>query len=416
MIDLATSPNALPALAGKNILLGITGGIAAYKSAELIRLLSQQGADVHVVMTPAATEFVQPLTFQALSGNPVHIQQWQQASSERGMPHIDLSRRADCILIAPCTANSIAKYANGLADNLLDNLVLARRCPLAIAPAMNVEMWRNAATQRNLAQLADDGVSIFGPNSGPQACGEIGEGRMLEPHEITLELAKLLGPQSLAGKRFLITAGPTYESIDPVRGLTNRSSGKMGYSLAQAAWLLGAEVEMVSGPTALNTPYGVKTHQVQSAKEMLGACQKCISNDEYQPTHFVGVAAVADYGVKSESAHKQKKTDSDGLQFDTELNPDILATVGKAHHQSMTIVGFAAETQGLDEYAQAKLERKNADFIVGNLAQHALGANSSEVKLYGRMLSNPIKIGPSDKLHLSLEILNLIIQHEPRKE
>ncbi|HEX4879847.1 MAG TPA: bifunctional phosphopantothenoylcysteine decarboxylase/phosphopantothenate--cysteine ligase CoaBC, partial [Limnobacter sp.] len=285
----------IPGLQNLRLVLGVCGGIAAYKAAELIRLLVKQGCKVQVVMTPAATQFVAPLTFQALSGNSVHVSQWPEGNRDRGMPHIDISRVADFMLIAPCTANSIAKYAHGLADNLLDNLVLARNCPMAVAPAMNVEMWNNPATQRNLRQLRADGVHVFGPASGEQACGEVGEGRMLEATELVLELARAVAPKPLAGKSVLITAGPTFEPIDPVRGITNRSSGKMGYALAQAAWLLGAQVRVVSGPTALPPPYGCEVVNVQSAKQMHGAVMQHLSASDC----FVGVAAVADYGIKN---------------------------------------------------------------------------------------------------------------------
>lgn len=398
----------LPNLNGKRIVLGVCGGIAAYKSAELVRLLSKQGCGIQVVMTPSATQFVTPLTFQALSGKPVHVSQWPEGAADRGMPHIDISRSCDFLLIAPCTANSMAKYANGLADNLLDNLVLARNCPMAIAPAMNVEMWNNPTTQRNLTQVQNDGIHVFGPAAGEQACGEVGQGRMLEPEEIVYELARALGPKPLGGKHVLLTAGPTFEAIDPVRGITNRSSGKMGYALAQAAQLLGARVTLVSGPTALAAPHGVHTLQVQGAREMHAAVMNRIDDADL----FIGVAAVADYGVKNPSAHKQKKNaNSDaGLHIEFELNPDILADVGQlasTRTKPLTVVGFAAETQNLDEYASTKLAKKKAHFIVGNLAQHTLGADDVQLSLYSRN-KPPVQLNKSMKLQAAISLLELI--------
>lgn len=399
----------LPSLKNKRIVLGVCGGIAAYKSAELVRLLTKQSCSVQVVMTPAATEFVAPLTYQALSGKPVHISQWPEGQTDRGMPHIDISRACDILLIAPCTANSLSKYAQGLANNLLDNLVLARNCPLAIAPAMNVEMWNNAATQRNLQQLQQDGVHIFGPASGEQACGETGQGRMLEPWQIVFELARTLSPHPFQNEHVLITAGPTFEAIDPVRGLTNRSSGKMGYAIAQAAWLLGAKVELVSGPTALPPPYGVEHHTVQSAKQMHHRVMQRIPATQT----FIGVAAVADYGIKNPSEHKQKKGDTahTGLQMEFELNPDILADVGQYAHthpsQGLTVVGFAAETQHLDDYAQKKLIQKKAHYMVGNLAQHTLNAEETELTIYSHT-SPPTPQQKMDKLSAALSLLQHI--------
>lgn len=407
-------PVELPQLPGLNelrVVLGVCGGIAAYKSAELVRLLIKQGCDVQVVMTESATRFIAPLTFQALSGKPVHVSQWPAGNNDRGMPHIDISRQADFLLIAPCTANSIAKYAHGFADNLLDNLVLARNCPLAVAPAMNVEMWNNPATLRNVARLQADGVHVFGPAAGEQACGEIGSGRMLEPFEIVLELARAVAPKPFAGKKILITAGPTFEAIDPVRGITNRSSGKMGYALTQAAWLLGAEVTLVSGPTALPAPYGARMLQVQSARQMHAA----VFTHLEQADLFIGVAAVADYGIKNPSAHKQKKVEGQppGLNMEFELNPDILAEVGQLASQRanpLTVVGFAAETENLDEYATRKLASKKAHFIVGNLAQDALGADLSELTLYSPTEA-PIRLERMSKLQSAQALLAHLAQH-----
>jgi phosphopantothenoylcysteine decarboxylase/phosphopantothenate--cysteine ligase len=418
----------LPGLRGKTITLGVCGGIAAYKSAELVRLLVKQGCAVQVVMTPSATQFIQPLTFQALSGRPVHVSQWPEGNNDRGMPHIDLSRTADCLLIAPATANSIAKYANGLADNLLDNLVLARNCPLLIAPAMNVEMWNNPATQRNMQQLRKDGVHIAGPASGEQACGEIGSGRMLEADEIVYELARALNPKPLAGKMILLTAGPTFEAIDPVRGITNRSTGKMGYAMAQAAWLLGAQVQVVSGPVGSSVgysisgnsgglqQYGLEIVPVESAKDMHLQVMQAIQTGLVDM--FIGVAAVADYGIKNPSTHKQKKIDNAdkqfvGLKIDFELNPDILADVGQWSNDNQrrtTVVGFAAETQNLHEYALKKLSSKKADFIIGNLAQHALGAADTQLTVFGTKLKEGIELQHLPKLDAALKALEIIQQ------
>jgi len=412
-------PVELPQLPGLNqlrVVLGVCGGIAAYKSAELVRLLMKQGCAVQVVMTESATKFIAPLTFQALSGKSVQVSQWpiensSTGSAERGMPHIDISRNADFLLIAPCTANSMAKYAHGFADNLLDNLVLARNCPMAIAPAMNVEMWNNPATQRNLSQLQTDGVHVFGPAAGEQACGEVGSGRMLEPFEIVLELARAVNQKPLAGKKALLTAGPTFEAIDPVRGITNRSSGKMGYALAQAAWLMGAEVTLVSGPTALPAPYGARMLPVQSAKQMHAAVFSQIARCDL----FIGVAAVADYGIKNPSAHKQKKQHGQaaGLNMEFELNPDVLADVGEfasTQKKSLTVVGFAAETENLGDYASRKLDSKKAQFIIGNLAQHALGADQTELTIYSKNLK-PENLGNMDKLRAAQAVLSFISKH-----
>lgn len=404
----------LPMLSGLKLVLGVCGGIAAYKSAELLRLLIKQGCDVQVVMTESATRFIAPLTFQALSGKPVHVSQWPGGAADRGMPHIDISRQADFMLIAPCTANSLAKYAHGLADNLLDNLVLARNCPLAIAPAMNVEMWNNPATQRNLQQLREDHVHVFGPAAGEQACGEVGQGRMLEPEELVFELAKAVSPKTLAGQSILITAGPTFEAIDPVRGITNRSSGKMGYAIAQAAQLLGANVTLISGPTALKAPHGVAMVHTESAVDMHQAVFRLLDEQDV----FIGVAAVADYGIKNASQHKQKKVEGHpaGLHMEFELNPDILADVGQAATQRGTplkVVGFAAETQNLDEYAQAKLIKKKAHGIVGNLAQNTLNADQVQLTLYTES-DPPVRMLEQPKLNAALDLLNHLFKAHPR--
>lgn len=361
-------------LTHKKIILGVTGGIAAYKAAELCRLLVKAGAEVRVVMTAAAQQFVTPLTFQALSGRPVLVSLWDAASGD-GMEHIHLSRDADLLLVAPASADFLAKLAQGRADDLLSTLCLARTCRLAVAPAMNREMWAAAATQRNLGQLHADDVKVLGPAAGEQACGETGLGRMLEAGEIAAALPGLLEAGPLAGKRVLITAGPTFETIDPVRGLTNRSSGKMGYAVAQAAAEAGAEVCLVSGLTCLAPPAGVRRIDVQSAAEMRAAVLAELPTDV-----FIAVAAVADYRVETVAGHKIKKS-AEPLTLQLIANPDILAEVA-ALPNAPFCVGFAAETERLAEYAEAKRVRKNLPLLVGNLAQDTLGQDTAELVLF----------------------------------
>ena len=368
-------------LNGKHIILGITGGIAVYKSAELVRLLKKQGARVFVVMTEGAKEFVTPLTFTTLSGEPVHDSLWlNRAGVDSNIAHINLSREADAMLIAPCTANVMAKIAHGMSDDLLSNLVLARErgaCPLAIAPAMNVQMWDNLATQRNLAQITQDGIHVFGPAHGDQACGEIGAGRMLEPTEIVSLLPKLFTPQSLAGKRVLITAGPTFEAIDPVRGITNHSSGKMGYALAHAAQCAGASATLISGKTALPTPYGVTRIDVQSADEMLAACQNYLAGQDI----FIAVAAVADWKVAHVASQKIKKAHADDVpSLEFVQTPDILATIAKLPNAPYC-VGFAAESEHVIEYAQAKRIKKNIPLMIANQGPATFGSEYNQVSL-----------------------------------
>ena len=368
-------------LNGKHIILGITGGIAVYKSAELVRLLKKQGARVSVVMTEGAKEFVTPLTFTTLSGEPVYDSLWlNRAGADSNIAHINLSREADAMLIAPCTANVMAKIAHGMSDDLLSNLVLARErgaCPLAIAPAMNVQMWDNPATQRNLAQITQDGIHVFGPAHGEQACGEIGAGRMLEPTEIVSLLPKLFTPQSLAGKRVLITAGPTFEAIDPVRGITNHSSGKMGYALAHAAQCAGASVTLISGKTALPTPYGVTRIDVQSADEMLAACQNYLAGQDI----FIAVAAVADWKVAHVASQKIKKAHADDVpSLEFVQTPDILATIAKLPNAPYC-VGFAAESEHVIEYAQAKRIKKNIPLMIANQGPATFGSEYNQVSL-----------------------------------
>jgi len=357
------------------IILGVTGGIAAYKAAELCRLLVKGGSEVQVVMTEAAQRFVMPLTFQALSGRPVLTSLWDSASGS-GMDHIHLSREADLILVAPASADFLARLAQGRADDLLATLCLARTCRLAVAPAMNREMWAQAATQRNLAQLRADGVDILGPDAGEQACGEVGPGRMLEPVEIQAAVSGLLGNGVLAGRRVLITAGPTFEAIDPVRGITNLSSGKMGYAIARAAAEAGAQVHLVSGPTCLATPAGVEREDVRSAADMHVAVMRAVPARDV----FIAVAAVADYRPLASAQHKLKK-DGTSLKLELVANPDILAEVA-ALPEPPFCVGFAAETEAMAEHAEAKRRRKNIPLLVGNLAQDTLGADDAELTLF----------------------------------
>ncbi|MFP5418177.1 MAG: bifunctional phosphopantothenoylcysteine decarboxylase/phosphopantothenate--cysteine ligase CoaBC [Gammaproteobacteria bacterium] len=374
--------NETVALAHQKIVLGVTGGIAAYKAAELCRLLVKAGADVRVVMTDAAQQFVGPLTFQALSGKPVLTSLWDAPGGD-GMEHIHLSRAADLLLVAPASADFLAKLVHGRADDLLSTLCLARTCKLAVAPAMNREMWAAAPTQRNLAQLRADGVNVLGPAAGEQACGETGPGRMLEPAEILAALSGLLAAGPLAGKRVLITAGPTIEAIDPVRGLTNRSSGKMGYALAQAAAEAGAAVCLVSGPTCLAAPAGVRRIDVQSAAEMRAAVLRELPGDV-----FIAVAAVADYRVDRAAPQKIKKSDA-GLTLNLVANPDILAEVA-ALPDAPFCVGFAAETERLAEHAEAKRRKKKLPLLVGNLAQDTLGQDTAELVLFDDRGAHPL--------------------------
>ena len=360
-------------LSGKNILLGVTGGVAAYKAAELCRLLRKTGASVRVAMTEAACRFVTPLTFQALSGKPVLTTMWDGSEGD-GMAHIHATRDVDWILVAPASADFLAKLAHGRGDDLLSTLCLARSVPLLVAPAMNQAMWSAAPTQRNLAQLQADGVRVLGPAVGEQACGETGLGRMLEPAELVAELRATAAPRVLAGRRVLVTAGPTFEPIDPVRGLTNRSSGKMGYAVAAAARDVGAEVCLVSGPTCLAAPSGVRRVDVETAAEMRSAVLAELPADV-----FIAVAAVADYRVETVAAHKLKKSAA-GLHLDLAPNPDILAEVA-ARADAPFCVGFAAETENLLAHAEAKREHKKLPLLVANLAQDTFGLESAELIL-----------------------------------
>lgn len=359
----------------KKILLGLTGGVAAYKAAELVRRLGDHGIEVHVVMTEAACGFITPATLQALSGHPVYTDMWDGRIAN-GMPHIELSRDKQAIVVAPATADFLAKAALGLADDLLSTLCLARDCPLIVAPAMNRQMWEHPATQRNISQLKRDGIIVLGPDSGDQACGETGMGRMLEAGELAEAISALLEPKTLSGKHVLMTAGPTFEPIDAVRGITNRSSGKMGYALARAAIAAGAEVTLVSGPVSLAPPAGARVEHVQTAAEMFDAVKKHVAKADI----FIGVAAVADYRVSAPRKHKIKKSGDQGLTLDFVPNPDILAWVA-SRPKPPFCVGFAAESRNLDAYADEKRRRKKVKLMIANLAQAAIGADDNEVSL-----------------------------------
>jgi len=366
-------------LAGKKIVLGLTGGIACYKAAEFTRALTKAGASVQVAMTQAATQFITPVTMQALSGQTVYTDQWD-ARIGNNMPHIDLTRDADAIVIAPCSADFIAKLAHGACDDLLSTLCVARRMnlPLLVAPAMNVEMWQNPATQRNVAQLKADRIGVLGPDAGEQACGETGMGRMLEPEQLLEEVIAAFCPKVLAGRRILITAGPTFEPIDPVRGITNLSSGKMGYAIARAAREAGADVTMVSGPTALPTPYGVHRINVCTAQQMYDVVMSHVGEKDI----FIAVAAVADWRIANMSEQKLKK-DADGnvptLQF--EQNPDILADVARLPNRPYC-VGFAAESENLLQYGETKRQKKNIPLLVGNIGHQTFGKDHNALVLF----------------------------------
>lgn len=392
-------------LAGKQLVLGLSGGIACYKSAELLRLLVKAGASVRVVMTEAAQQFITPVTLQALSGQPVFTSQWD-AAEPNAMAHINLTRAADAVIVAPASADLMAKLAQGRADELLSLLCLARpieRCPLLLAPAMNREMWAHPATQRNALQLRADGAVLLGPDSGAQACGEVGDGRMLEAEALFEDIVAALAPKPLAGERVLITAGPTFEAIDPVRGLTNRSSGKMGFALARAAREAGAQVTLVAGPVHLPTPRGVTRIDVQSAEQMLAAVLPQAA------THgvFIATAAVADWRPARLAEHKIKK-DGKKVAPGIELseNTDILATVA-ALPSPPFCVGFAAESENLAAHARAKLERKKLPLVVGNLGPATFGHDDNALLLVDAHGEQPLPAGggSADKLTLARKLV-----------
>ncbi|MCK6409881.1 MAG: bifunctional phosphopantothenoylcysteine decarboxylase/phosphopantothenate--cysteine ligase CoaBC [Thauera sp.] len=370
-------------LSNRKIVLGVGGGIAAYKSAELVRLLGKAGAEVHVVLSEGGARFVTAVTYQALSGNPVWSDLWD-ARMPNHMAHIDLGRDADAILVAPATADFIARLAHGRADDLLSTLCLARAVPLIVAPAMNRQMWESPPTQRNLAQVRADGVAVFGPAAGDQACGEVGMGRMLEPEELLERLEGFFVPRLLAGRKVVITAGPTFEAIDPVRGITNISSGKMGYALARACAQAGAEVVLVSGQVSLAAPAEVRRVCVTSALQMRDAVFAALPGADV----FIGVAAVADYRPLASAEHKLKKS-ADTLSVTLTPNPDILAEVA-AREQPPFCVGFAAESRDLDAYAEGKRRNKRLPMLVGNLVSDGMGGDDNSVVIYDDAGRHPL--------------------------
>lgn len=392
-------------LAGKHIVLGLTGGIACYKAAELCRALVKEGASVQVVMTEAAAQFITPVTMQALSNRPVYHSQWDPREANN-MAHINLSREADAILIAPASADFMAKLLHGRADDLLSLMCLARpidKVPLLIAPAMNREMWANPATQRNVVQLKADGAHVFAVGAGDQACGEVGDGRMLEPGELLEELIAFFQPKPLLGQRVLVTAGPTYEAIDPVRGITNLSSGKMGFAIARAAHEAGAEVTLVAGPVHLATPRGVRRVDVRSARDM----QQAVEAEVAGASVFVATAAVADWRPASAADQKIKKDGSGRTPALTFVeNPDILAGVAqspRAKSGALYCVGFAAESHDLLAHAQAKRARKGVPLLVGNIGPATFGQDDNALLLVDEQ--GAVELPRAGKLELARQLV-----------
>ena len=399
----------MQSLLNKKIVLGISGGIAAYKAPELARQLMQEGATVQVVMTEAAQQFVTPVTMQALTGNPVYTSQWD-SSIANNMAHIELSRSADAILIAPASADLMAKLSLGLADDLLSTLCLARDCSLLLSPAMNKQMWEHAATQRSVQRLNDDGVAILGPASGIQACGEIGMGRMLEPAEITEQVIAFFQKKILAGKKVLITAGPTFEAIDPVRGITNHSSGKMGFAIARAAMEAGAEVHLIAGPCDLETPLEatgkITRINVVSANEMHAATLRATNCDV-----FFAVAAVADWGIAKPAKEKIKRQGKEAPSIEFTANPDILLDVAKTVKMKggkpyPYCVGFAAESIDLETHASEKRQRKGIPMIVGNIGPDTFGSDLNQLLVIDDTGSK--KIAKAEKLQLARQLIQMV--------
>ena len=399
----------MQSLLNKKIVLGISGGIAAYKTPELARQLMQEGASVQVVMTEAATQFVTPVTMQALTGNPVFTSQWDRSISNN-MAHIELSRSADAIVIAPASADLMAKLSLGLADDLLSTLCLARDCPLLLAPAMSKQMWEHAATQRSVQRLHEDGVTLLGPASGFQACGEVGMGRMLEPFEIAEQVIAFFQKKTLAGKKVLITAGPTFEAIDPVRGITNHSSGKMGFAIARAAVEAGAQVHLIAGPCDLTTPLEatgkITRSDVRSAKEMHAATLKSTDYDV-----FFAVAAVADWGIAKPSKEKIKRQGKEAPSIEFIANPDILLDVAKTVKTKggkpyPYCVGFAAESTDLEAHASEKRKRKGIPMMVGNIGPETFGSDLNQLLVIDEAGSK--KIAKAEKLVLARQLIALV--------
>ncbi len=394
-------------LAGKNIVLGLSGGVACYKAAELARGLQKAGARIQVVMTDAACHFITPVTLQALSGKPVFTDQWDPRVGNN-MAHIDLTRQADAIVIAPCSADFMRKLAHGAADDLLSTLCVARPAsvPLLVAPAMNVEMWENPATQRNAGQLRADGITLLGPVAGEQACGETGLGRMMEPDDLIDALDGFFHPKLMLGRKVMITAGPTFEPIDPVRGITNLSSGKMGYAIARAMRAAGAEVTLVSGPTALKAPMGVRLLPVITAREMHDAVMANIAGQQV----FIAVAAVADWRVAEASTQKIKKQDGGAPSLCFTENPDILAAVAALPTRPYC-VGFAAESEQLLQHGAAKRLRKNIPLLVGNIGHQTFGKDDNELVLFDDAGHHPLPRANKDELAAML--VSEIAQRQP---
>ncbi|MDD9959186.1 MAG: bifunctional phosphopantothenoylcysteine decarboxylase/phosphopantothenate--cysteine ligase CoaBC [Gammaproteobacteria bacterium] len=388
-------------LTNKRILLGITGGIAAYKCAELTRLFAKAGAEVRVAMTQAATEFITPLTMQALSGNRVSLD-LLDTEAEAAMGHIELARWADLVLVAPATADFIARVTHGQADDILSTLVLATNAPIALAPAMNQAMWADTGTQSNLRSLRERGFHIFGPGEGAQACGDIGLGRMLEPEQLIEHSAALFEVGELAGLRFVITGGPTREAIDPVRFITNHSSGKMAYALAQEAAAAGAQVTLISGRVNLSAPETVRTLDVESAEDMLTAVMENISDASV----FIGVAAVADYRPRLQAEEKIKK-DGENLTLELVKNPDIISEVAKLEPKPF-VVGFAAETNSIVENGKEKLDKKNLDLLFANNATETF--NSDSISVTAITPDNEFELATANKNVVAREMLKLIAE------
>lgn len=393
----------MTSLANKQILLGVTGGIAAYKSADLVRRLQDAGASVQVVMTPAAQEFITPLTLQALSGHPVHTQ-LLDPEAEAGMGHIQLARWADLVLIAPASADFMARLSQGMGNDLLSSICLATAAPIALAPAMNQGMWHNPATQANIDLLIQRKIILFGPAEGSQACGDVGPGRMLEPLQLVAAAASLFVTGSLAGKKVVITAGPTREAIDPVRYLSNHSSGKMGYALAEAAAEAGAKTILISGPTQLKTPPRVERIDVISAQQMFDASMDAAAGCDL----FIAAAAVADYRAQQVAPQKMKKGEADSLCLTLVKNPDIVASIAALANKPFT-VGFAAESENLLDYARAKLQRKNLDLVIANnIGDSRIGFNSDDNAVTLVEKNASYDISQRSKQQLARELIALL--------
>lgn len=398
-------PSIIQTLTGKNILLGISGGIAAYKCADLTRRLIERGAQVQVVMTPAAQEFITPLTMQAVSGKPVSMSLLDPAA-EASMGHIELAKWADLILLAPATADLIARLRAGMGNDLLSTLILASDAPVAVAPAMNQQMYSNTATQENINALSQRGMMMWGPAAGQQACGDVGYGRMLEPMQLVGLCEQFFGPKPLSGISIVITAGPTREAIDPVRYISNHSSGKMGFAIAQAAAQMGAQVTLISGPVSLATPNNVNRINVDSAQSMFQASMQQATTHQV----FIGCAAVADYRPSQVADQKIKKTsDNDEMVITMVKNPDIVASVAALKENRPFTVGFAAETQDVERYARGKLARKNLDMICANdVSQQGLGFNSDDNALHVYWQDGDKNLTVTNKLQLAQQLLNII--------